>query len=501
MAGTATVSLRDLLNVDVDAELARRHHLDFMKLVWAKYDPFVVGHHTVEICKRLDQAVADYRDGKSTFLVITVPFRHGKSDIISRYFPPHFLGEFPNAEVMVASYAAEHANGLSRFARDNVLSSMNYYRVYPDIVLDPEIHNVQNWKITSRSGKKYTGETHWVGIGGGSTGKGYNVGLIDDYLKNRKDAESEQIRDAQWSWLKDVFLTRRAPVSITIILCTPWHVDDMIGRIEREMMNNPDFPKFDRITFPAFDESYDQGVLFPERFSQDWYRTQKGTLGSYGTASLLQCSPFQKGGAILDTAKFQFIDRSEVPEGLPTIRMWDLASSEKELEKDDPDYTAGLMMAVDWGWNEVINERTGKVYLIHATRCQEKAPARNRHINQHTEMDGASVRIGVESVGGYKDTFDQMDAALSGSRMVEKITVSKDKRVRIAELEPIIEAGNFYIVRGDWNQDFVTEANQFPNGKHDDQIDALSGGFEALKNDVSFTDADKVSYQKRTRNS
>ena len=89
-----------------EAELARRNHLDFMRFCWTKQNPLIVGYHTDAICSIIDEAIADYREGRSTYLFVKVPFRHGKSDIVSRYLPAHFLGEFPHAEMILATYLA-----------------------------------------------------------------------------------------------------------------------------------------------------------------------------------------------------------------------------------------------------------------------------------------------------------------------------------------------------------------------------------------------------------
>jgi len=497
MATVETVSINDLINVDADAELARRFHLDFMQYCWAKPEPLIVGLHTRMICDALDKAVERYGHGISTFLIITIPFRHGKTDAIPRYFVPHFMGEYPNAEILCATYSAEFANIISRFARDNVLNTDRFKRLYPDIGLKHDAHNVQNWKIASASQVQpdYLGEAHFTGIGGGVTGKGYNLGIIDDFLKNRKDAESHLVRDHQWQWLKDVFLTRRGPTSITIIDATPWNVDDLIGRIENEMQVNDEFPRFDRITLPAFSDEYESGVLFPERYSIKWYNEQRATLGSYGTASLMQCNPVAKGGNILKTDMIQVID--EAPDDISYIRIWDLASTEKELDKDDPDYTVGTLMGIRWEFNDEIKMRIPHIYIKDVKRFRAKAPERNRKMIQQAKIDPPDTRLGIEAVAGYKDTFDLMDEVFDGIKSVEKITVSKDKRVRVSEWEPAVEAGHLFIVKGDWNDIFIDELTAFPSGKHDDIVDSISGGFDACRNDFRFEKSDRMRFQKR----
>lgn len=158
-----------------EAELARRHHLDFMSYCWQKSGKFLIGHHTWKICERLDRAVVDFRNGISTFLFIAVPIRHGKSDIISRYFPPRFLGLFPESEIIISTYSQELSNKLSRFSR-GIVESDNYISTFPNVTLSNESSSMTQWELDG--GK---GATYWTSIGGGGTGHGYHLGILDDY--------------------------------------------------------------------------------------------------------------------------------------------------------------------------------------------------------------------------------------------------------------------------------------------------------------------------------
>lgn len=474
-------TIQTLLSIDVDAEFARRKHLEFIKMCWQKKTEFIVGKHTQAICERIDKAVQDYNRGESTFLIIKVPVRHGKSDIVSRYLPPHFLGQFPDDEVIVSGYGQTLLNGFSKFAR-NILRSKQYKRLYPHIELSHDNASVETWGIEGRQGI-----ASWTGVGGGITGKGYNLGIIDDFVKDREQAESELIRDKQWEWFTDVFSTRAAPISITIILATPWHVDDIIGRIENHInpdgeRYDPEFPKYEVINFPAKDDSYESGYLFSERFSEIWYKTKFALLGDYGSAGLLQCSPRKRGGNMFKVDRINIIDEDQLPEGLAFNRGWDVASTEKERNKQDPDYTCGVKLAVRRVKKDYMDQPIPEVYVWHVKRFQEEAPERNKQIKRYADIDGDTVRIGIESVAGYKDTYTIIRDELEGIRNVEKIGVVGDKVVRATPLEPIIEAGNFYIVRGRWNQAYLDEMESFPSGKHDDQVDGTITAYKMGKN-------------------
>lgn len=440
-----------------------------MRFTWQSSSPFLVGRHTQAIADSLTQADLNYSRGVSSYLLVKVPFRHGKSEIVSRNFPPWFLGKHPDAEILLATYAQDLSDRMSRDAR-KIIRSQKYQEVFPGIRLSGESASVHTWEIEGHKGK-FQG----VGIGGGSTGKGADLLIVDDYLKGRSDAESEPIRNTQWNDFADNLMTRLAPVHIVVILATPWHVDDIMGRIQNRMNPahkdyNPDFPHFEVMKFPA--RNHDGTYLFPERFNEDWYKLQFATLGAYSSAALLQCDPVPRGGNMFKVENIQIVD--EMPSGLRWCRFWDLASSEKERNKQDPDYTSGALVAA-----RKIKEEW-HVYVKDVRYTQSEAPSRNKLIQQTSDMDGMAVRIGVESVAGYKDTYTTLRSIIQ-NRIIIKIGASKDKVVRCSELEVPIEAGHVFFQRGSWNQHVLDEFAAFPSGSHDDNVDSIAGAFEMAK--------------------
>lgn len=462
----------------VRQELSRRCHLRFMQYCWQKTsEPLLVGLHTREICRLIDNAMEDFRAGRSTFLVIKVPYRHGKSDMISRYLPPHFLGQFPDSEVMLVTYAMSLAEGFSRFAR-NLIRTKTYHELYPDIDVHRENGGVQQWGVQGHLGGCVAS-----GLSSGLTGKGYHLGLLDDYCAGRAEAESEVMRNGMWEHFKDDFLTRRAPVSITIVLATPWHVDDIIGRIERKI--NPqseeydkDFPAFKVVTFPAMDgdvivngQEVKYKYLFPERFSAEWYEQQRASLGAYSAAALLQCNPVMRGGGLIDTSHIVIHSEERDFPKVQYCRVWDLAHTARQTMKGDPDYTSGTLLAFT---------KTNGVYSLwikDVARIRAEAPERDNFIISVTEKDGAGVSIAVENSLDSKDAAARLSVALKGRRVVHSVNIRDDKITRTGYIEPIFEAGNVHILRGEWNRDWLEEVGDFPGGRHDDQVDNLTAGY------------------------
>ena len=457
---------------DLRAEQAKRGLSNYIGYMWQKSnEKFKTGLHTTAICNELDEAIVKYRQGISSYLLIKVPFRHGKSDIVSRYFPTKFVGEFPEDDVIVAAHSTSLVLSFSRFAR-KVMRSEKYGKVYPDVHLASDNQSMEAWEVES---KKYkgTGHTFWMSLRSGIAGKGGNCIIVDDFFRLREEAESPIIRDKVWTGLTDDVMTRTAPVCIFIVLATPWHVDDPFGRIKKKMEDDPNFPRFKELKFPALSDKYPSGTLFPERFDLAWYAKQKATLGKYGTASLLQCDPEIKEGNLLPTDNIEILEESPFPDGTVSARGWDLASSSKQIIKDDPDYTVGVKTEMRWTRHAETNELVPYVYVSDVRRGQWEAPRRDKIIKTTAINDGV-ITVGIEAFAGYKDTYNIIKNVLSGIRHVKKINMAGDKVAKAQMLIPILEAGHLKIKRADWNDVFLKELSDFPGGTHDDIVDALT---------------------------
>jgi len=447
------------------------NHLDFINYTWQnKSDPFVIGVHTRAICDIIDKAIEKYRQGQSSYYIIKVPFRHGKSEIISRKLPAHYLGLFPDGKVLVVGHTASLSVGYNKESRD-LMKTAEYNRLFPNVSVNPNDSSASHWKIFDHQGESFA-----CGLGGAMAGQGYTLGLLDDYCRNRLDAESTKERENMWLSFTNDFMTRKAPVSITIILATPWHVDDIIGRVEKKMREDNTFPRFEVVTFPAFSDDYPSGMLFPERFNKEWYDEQRSTLGEYGSASLLQMNPITRGGNLIDISNVQRHQNpeKEYPENLRWYRIWDLAHTAKERNKPDPDYTSGTLLA----FRLKPGTREWELWIKDIVRVRLNAPERDNLIRHTAEIDGAYVKIGVEDTIDSKDAFATLRKVFEGRRVVMSARGKGDKVMRATPLEPIFKAGNVHVpANAPWLKAWVDELAAFPSGAHDDMVDNLSAGY------------------------
>lgn len=109
------------------------------------------------------------------------------------------------------------------------------------------------------------------------------------------------------------------------------------------------------------------------------------------------------------------------------------------------------------------------------TQINTNTQKRNLLIENTAQNDGSSIRIGIESVAGYKDAYTTIKDIRKGSHSVQKVNVSTDKVIRAGEMEPVFEAGNVHFRKTWWNQPVLEQLAQFPAGTHDDFVDSITG--------------------------
>jgi len=295
----------------------------------------------------------------------------------------------------------------------------------------------------------------------------HNCFVIDDYLKNREDAESMVMRDKVWDSFRSDFMTRLAPVHAVIIVANRWHQDDLVGRIKK--VNDPkdedydaDFPVFEIITCPAQDK--EGNWLFPERLNEAWYKAERSFAGSYGWDSLFQQEPIPRRGNRMRVDMVHWVKDIDEVAGKNAAWEWgfDLAHSDKETNKSDPDYTHGTLG----------NIQGRNIYIKNVLEIRKSALKRDAIIREAVEASGSKRAI-IEVVGAAKDAFVTLKAMLAGICLVHKYTVQRDLVARASFLEPIFEAGNVYVQQAPWNKRWADWMKAFPSGAHDDAIASL----------------------------
>ena len=230
----------------IEAELGRRTLLAFTRYTNPAYE--INWHHRI-VAKKLDEVLA----GTCRRLMILEPPQNGKSEQVSRRFPAYAFGKRPDLRIIACSYSDSLAQDMSRDVQ-KIMSTREYRTLFPESRLaessDAEKRTQGQFDVVGKSGYYIA-----AGIMGSITGKTSDIGIIDDPIKNRAEAESEVFRERVWEQYTSAFATRQFGSDGAIIIClTRWHEDDLAGRLLKLAAENPDADQWDVLSFPAIKE-------------------------------------------------------------------------------------------------------------------------------------------------------------------------------------------------------------------------------------------------------
>jgi len=403
----------------------------------------------------IDAALCDVEAGRCKRLIIEVPPRHGKSLISSKYFPAWFLGRNPDQRVILASYGSDLASDFGRAARD-VLEQWGSSVFGINVSTNSSAAN--RWDIAGHAGGMIT-----AGVGGPITGRGADVLIIDDPLKNREDAESKGLREKQWGWFTSTAYTRLEPDGAIIIIQTRWHQDDLAGKLQKEAAEN-DGEQYRVIRLPAIaDEDGDEmgrakgEALWPKRYSLERLRVIGKAVGTYVWNALYQQRPVAAAGNLLRRAWWKYYDT--MPEEFDRQwQSWDCTFK----DNSDSDYVVGQV------WGAVGADR----YLLDQVREQMDYPTTKRAIRAMTAKWPDAHRKYVEDKANGSAVIAELGREIDGMIAVNP---EGGKVARVTAVSPKIESGNVWLPKfASFTKDLVEEAAAFPNGEHDDQVDCLS---------------------------
>lgn len=411
--------------------------------------------------------------GEIRRLIVTVPPQHGKSRLVAVEFPAWLLGRTKTTRIVVASYAKDLSHRHSRMTRDRIMSDEHVWLF--NTKLAPANQSVDNWSVVG--GGTYKA----VGIGSSLSGHPADLLIIDDPHKDFAEATSAAARENVWDWYRSVAYTRLAPWGSIIVIMTRWHVDDLVGRLtdpqrmaEIEAAGVRD-ETWTVVNLPAIAEENDPigrkpgEALWPEYYSIERLKAIKQTTGTYIWSALYCGRPMARGGNIIRVDKIKIIPPELVPEGVRWTRFWDLAATEARTTGPDPDMTAGAKVGID---------RDGNCYVANIVTGRWWWPQARERIRAIAEAE--RILVGVEAQGGFETAYSNLREVLPPDVKSIPVRVETDKLTRALPWIALAEAGKFFLVSGDWNVEFIRQAEEFPAGKHDDMIDAVSGGYALL---------------------
>jgi predicted phage terminase large subunit-like protein len=406
-------------------------------------------------------------------LIIEEPPRHGKSELCSHFFPSWFLGTFPDKRVILTSYEAEFARSWGRKVRNTVTEYADLFGVE----IDQSSQAAHSWDLKTRGGMIT------AGVGGAITGRGGDLLIIDDPVKNSQQAQSELIRQTQWEWYRTTFRTRAEPGAFILIIGTRWHEDDLIGRVLDHQDDEDIGGKFFRVRLPAFAEEPDEEFpdpdplgrapgepLFPQRISLNQLEIVRKDVGEHTWASLYQQRPSPREGALFQKEWFEIVPKA--PKLTKVVRRWDMAATD-ERKAEDPDYTVGVKMGLG---------EDGNFYILDVVRIREDPGKTERMLQVTANYDGRACKIRVEQEPGSmgKLYIRTLGRGIFRAYQFRGVRETGSKMIRAEVFAAACERGEVFLVKGKWNADWLKELTRFPGVAHDDQVDASSGAHDDL---------------------
>lgn len=448
-------------------ELARRHLADFCQYV---YDGYIRSWHTDLLCNVLEKVYL----GEIRFLLIELPPRHSKSLHVSQLFPAWVVGKDKDTPVIVSSYSGDLATDHGRETR-NLIKSKRYQNIF-DTKLAPDSDAKGKWNTDGK------GAYNAAGVGGSITGKGARIFVIDDPLKDRKEADSLLIRDDRYKWMRSVARTRLTPDGAMVVMHTRWHDDDLIGRVVAEgdwvdyfdWLENGSDKQWVRLTLPAIaehDEPYRKKgeALWPKRYDLKELESIKKDIGSYEWSALYQQNPVDEENQVFKREWFKYRTYEEI-QNMNCVAYMTIDTKATNKRDAGTDYIGITINYVDTvgNWNLMSERRkmSGKELVDFMFTA---------HTNYNLSKIGVEKTAYTEGLETYLD--EEMRKRKHFLPLVELSHGGTKKEIRIEALQPRYERGAiFHLTRYDKNTcvDLEEELLRFPVAVNDDASDSAA---------------------------
>ncbi len=427
----------------------------------------------MELCRQLDAFYEAVKRRESPRLIFCLPPRHGKSELVSRRFPAWCFGRDPDLEMIATSYSERLAARMNRDVQ-RIIDSESYRVIFPRTELyDKSRHAgiaapgsyVRNSEIFEIVGHR--GSYRSAGVGQGIGGMGADILIVDDPVKDWKQASSITVRNGIAEWFASTAYTRLAPGGGVLLCMTRWNEDDLAGRLISPQDDENADP-WRVFAYPAIAERDEEHrkmgeALHPERYGLERLLRIKAAitknLGSRIWTALYGQQPAPDEGDLLRMSWFRrFREAPAAPTRI--VQSWDTGNKPKRT--NDPS-VCGTWLETDTG-----------SYLVHVLRERLAYPDLKRTAVNHALAWGPGAVL-IEDKASGQSLIQDLRAETRLPVIGIDPTPDGDKLVRFTTTTPLIEAGRVWLPENAaWLPDYESELTHFPNGAYDDQVDMTS---------------------------
>jgi len=444
---------------------------------------YIVGkHHRI-----LADKLMDIESGNNDRVGVNMPPRHGKSHLVSTYFPAWFIGRNPTKKLLMASHTADLAVDFGRKVR-NIISSDLYKEVFPNVGLSKDSKSAGRWNTN------HGGEYFATGVGGALAGRGADLLLIDD-PHNEQDIINGNLDvfERAYEWFTLGARTRLMPGGRVAIIQTRWHQDDLTGRVCRDAGKNPKADQYEIVEFPAIleidqpDGTMVEKPLWPEFFDIAALHRTRASMPTYQWNAQYQQNPTGEEAALVKREWWKKWRADKPPSCEYIISSLDTAAETKTRN----DYTA----LTTWGvfFNE--EEDRHELILLNCVKKRMEFPELKAFTLEHwNDIQPDSLIVEKKSSGVA--LFQELRRMGIPIQEYTPHRGTGDKVARLNSVSDIVASGLCWVPETRWAEELVEEIAGFPYMGHDDIVDSTvmalmrfrSGGFIRLPSDEQEDD-------------
>jgi predicted phage terminase large subunit-like protein len=428
-------------------------------------DPRKSQYEVKPVHRLLGETLERVERGDLTRVIFTLPPRTGKTELCSRKFPAWYVGKRPSETVILATYNGIFAGDFGISILETVKSE-RFGQVFPGVEL------LGNARAASRMTTNRGGSVFCIGRENSASGRGADLMVIDDIIKDRKEAQSPKIRDNIWQWFTSVAMTRQMSKSgRVIIIMTRWHEDDLVGRLTdptNAFFKQAEADRWTVINVPAIAEAGDLlgrkvgEVLWPERFPLEHLMEHKER-DSQSFAALYQGRPSPEDGDFFRAADIRTYTQRELPKDLRYYITSDHSVTTNSRSNKTCMLVGGVdddmnLWLVDAFWRRVDTEAAVEAMLVFM--------ARYRPLMWTAELGHIS-----KAIGPFLRRRMREENVVCAINEVHPV---RDKPTRCQSVQARMSMGKVYFPSfASWFEDAKRSLLTFPNSDDDDFPDAL----------------------------
>jgi len=474
-----------------DRQRAAACHSDLIEFCKHMQPDYKVGkHHRI-----LANLLMDIADGKKDRVCVNMPPRHGKSQLVSIYFPAWFIGKYPNKKVLMVSHTTDLAVDFGRKVR-NIIDAPEYRQIFPTVSLAADSKSAGRWN-TSIGGEYFA-----CGVGSALAGRGADLLLVDD-PHNEQDIINGNfdVFEKAYEWFTYGARTRLMPGGRVAIVQTRWHLDDLTGRVTKDMTNNDTADQYEVVEFPAILEVQDKQThetiekpLWPEFFDlKALYRT-KASMPVFQWNAQYQQNPTAEEASVVKREWWKIWEKETPPACEYIIMSLDAAAE----SHNRADFTA----LTTWGVWHNDDEGCYCILLLNSIKKRMEFPELKKlALEEYKEWEPDAFIVEKKSSGTA--LYQEMRRMGLPVQEYTPHRGSGDKLARLNSVADIVQSGLCWVPQTRWAEEVVEEIAGFPFMSNDDLVDSTvmalmrfrQGGFIRLPTD----EKDDIRYFKSSR--